>query len=335
MSEVWRRIDAEWPDKPYYNMAVEEAIPRMVEAGKVPNTIRFWRNANTIVIGRFQCPTLEIKFSECLKYSVEVIRRFTGGGAVYHDLGNLNYAVSIRRPHPKFSGDLLEAFKTICECVIEGLKILGVNAYFKPINDIEVNGRKISGLAGMITKNLIFIHGCILISSNLSILNRVLNIPKEYLESKRISDVKARVTTLRDELGRDVSVEEVKNAYVAAIKEISLDSPVNPSEEEDSMSWGEIIAQTALPSPEEYYKEIEKKELLEKIFSVLTEREAKIIKLYYGFEDGNRYNLEQIGRIFGISRERVRQLRNKAIEKIKKKFGDTLRRMIEEGLIEL
>ncbi len=212
MSEVWRRIDAEWPDKPYYNMAVEEAIPRMVEAGKVPNTIRFWRNANTIVIGRFQCPTLEIKFSECLKYSVEVIRRFTGGGAVYHDLGNLNYAVSIRRPHPKFSGDLLEAFKTICECVIEGLKILGVNAYFKPINDIEVNGRKISGLAGMITKNLIFIHGCILISSNLSILNRVLNIPKEYLESKRISDVKARVTTLRDELGRDVSVEEVKNA---------------------------------------------------------------------------------------------------------------------------
>ncbi|HDD35260.1 MAG TPA: RNA polymerase sigma factor RpoD/SigA, partial [Candidatus Desulfofervidus auxilii] len=112
----------------------------------------------------------------------------------------------------------------------------------------------------------------------------------------------------------NLSVEEVKNAYVAAIKEISLDSPVNPSEEEDSMSWGEIIAQTALPSPEEYYKEIEKKELLEKIFSVLTEREAKIIKLYYGFEDGNRYNLEQIGRIFGISRERVRQLRNKAIE---------------------
>jgi len=211
---MWRVLFAEWPDKPYYNMAVEEAIARSVEKGRSPNTIRFWRNANAIVIGRSQCPTLEIRFKPCLKYGINIVRRFTGGGAVYQDLGNLNYAISVRKPNSLFSDDLVENFRLIGECIAEGLGELGVNAYFKPINDIEVSGRKISGLAGLITKNLIFIHGCLLVSSDLSILSKVLNIPKEYLLDKKIGDVKARVTTLKDEIGKDIDINKVVDALI-------------------------------------------------------------------------------------------------------------------------
>jgi len=216
----WRLLEVEWPNDPYYNLAVEEAIAMAVAEGMAPVTLRFWRNDNAIVIGAFQCVSLEIKLQECLKHGVKVVRRFTGGGAVYHDIANLNYAISFKRPSPIPGDDVLKGYQRVGEAVIAGLEKLGLKAEFVPVNDIQVGGRKISGMAGTLTRNLLFIHGCMLVGSNIEILSKVLNVPKEKLEAKGAKTVRARVTTIKDELKREVSMDEVKKALLRGFEEV-------------------------------------------------------------------------------------------------------------------
>jgi len=217
--ETWRLIDIEYQDNPFMNMAVEEAIPRVVGEGKAPSTIRFWHNANTIVIGCFQSAKLEVNMEACKETGTEIVRRFTGGGAVYHDSGNLNYAISLRKGH-RLAPDhnLQSVFQRLSEGAVEGLQNLGVKAEFQPVNDIQVDGRKVSGAAGSIRWNAIFHHGCILVNSDLSILGKVLNVPRAKLEDRHVASVQKRVTTVRDELGRDVSTREVRDAIVDGIE---------------------------------------------------------------------------------------------------------------------
>jgi lipoate-protein ligase A len=202
------------------NLAVEEAIPRMVGEGKAPNTVRFWHNSNTIVIGCFQSAPLEVNFDACKETGTTVVRRFTGGGAVYHDAGNLNYAISLKKGHPLVpDSDLQQVFHKLSEGAVQGLRGLGVQAEFQPINDIQVYGRKISGAAGSIRWGAVFHHGCILVSSDLAILGKVLNVPKVKLADKHVASVSRRVTTVCDELSRDVSTREVRDAIVQGIEE--------------------------------------------------------------------------------------------------------------------
>jgi lipoate-protein ligase A len=201
------------------NLAIEEAIPQTVGLGRTPNTVRFWHNSNTIVLGCFQSASLEVNFQACKELGTDVVRRFTGGGAVYHDSGNLNYAISLKRGHPLIPRDDLQlAFQRLSEGTVQGLRALGVNAEFQPINDIQVNGLKVSGAAGSIRWDTIFHHGCILVGSDLSILAKVLNVAQVKLADKHVPSVRKRVTTIRDELGRDVSTSEVKNSVVKGIE---------------------------------------------------------------------------------------------------------------------
>jgi len=213
--EEWRLLDVEY-DTPHMNLAVEESIPRMVGKGVAPNTVRFWRNPNTVVIGRFQCKNLEVNFKACQKYGTTVVRRFTGGGAVYHDYGNLNYAFTVNKNHPLIPNDIIEGYRVFSMGVVKGLKILGLNADFRPPNTIQINDKKISGMAGSLNWDVAFHHGTLLVSSNLSILSEVLNLPEEKLTAKlrSVRSVRDTVTTLRYMLGRDVTIHEVKEALI-------------------------------------------------------------------------------------------------------------------------
>jgi lipoate-protein ligase A len=213
--ETWRLVDVEYRKDPFMNLAVEEAIPRVVGEGKAPSTVRFWHNSNTIVIGCFQSARLEVNAEACKETGTEIVRRFTGGGAVYHDGGNLNYAISLRKGHPLVPDQNLQSvFQRLSEGAVEGLRKLGVKAEFQPINDIQVDGRKVSGAAGSIRWNSVFHHGCILVGSDLSILGKVLNVPRVKLEDKHVASVQKRVTTVQDELGRPVSTREVRDDIV-------------------------------------------------------------------------------------------------------------------------
>jgi len=219
LPEIWRLVDVEFRNDPFMNLAIEEAIPRTVGLGRTPTTVRFWHNSNTIVLGCFQSASLEVNVMACKELGTDIVRRFTGGGAVYHDSGNLNYAISLKRGHPLIPRDDLQlAFQKLSEGTVQGLRALGVNAEFQPINDIQVNGLKVSGAAGSIRWDAIFHHGCILVGSDLSILAKVLNVAQVKLADKHVASVRKRVTTIRDELGRDISTSEVKNSIVKGIE---------------------------------------------------------------------------------------------------------------------
>src|SRR5256884_2913380 len=219
MAETWRLLDTEYRDDPFMNMSLEEAIPRTVGEGTAPNTVRFWHNSNTIVLGCFQSADLEVNYDACKETGTQVVRRFTGGGAVYHDAGNLNYAISLKKGHPLVpDNDLQLIFQRLSEGTVEGLRSLGVRAEFQPINDIQVDGRKVSGAAGSVRWGTVFHHGCVLVASDLAILGRVLNVPQVKLAGRHVASVQKRVTTVRDELGKNVTTRDVRDGIVQGIE---------------------------------------------------------------------------------------------------------------------
>jgi|YelNatPaOPRAMG01_1025707.scaffolds.fasta_scaffold60598_2 lipoate-protein ligase A len=212
MSNDIRVLVAEWPSNQFFNLAFEEAFYR---ASDKP-TMRFWRNDKVVVIGRLQSPVLEVNALEALRYGVKLVRRFTGGGAVYHDLGNLNYAIVL----PYADMNIEEAFKLVGEVIVEALKTLGLEkAYYRPLNDIEVDGLKISGLAATRSHDRVFVHGAMLVSSNIELLWRVLKISSEKLIDKKLTQSRVkRVITIREALGRSIDPGEVQEAITSALQ---------------------------------------------------------------------------------------------------------------------
>lgn len=204
---VWRLVRVEEPEKPNFNLAIEEALFKKLNC---EGLIRFWRNNNTVVIGRFQCPLSEVNYDKVLKLRVRVVRRFTGGGAVYHDMGNLNFTFMFKA----VSGDLARMFEIIGGIVSDALKDVGVNASFKPINDIVIGSRKIAGLAGTIWNDRVLIHGCLLVNSNINILSEVLNVSSEKLIDKSVGSIRERVTTLSLEARREIPITDVETAIL-------------------------------------------------------------------------------------------------------------------------
>lgn len=216
---TWRRVDVEWPERPYFNLAYEEALVQAVAKGQAPPTLRFWRNDKTIVLGRHQCADLEVNFEACERLGVKVVRRFSGGGAVYHDRGNLNYTLVMPQDRRAEFLERRNSFRIAAEAVVAGLKRLGLNARFVPLNDISVGDQKVSGLAGTLAREALLYHGCLLVSSDLATLGEVLNVAKEKLESKAVRSVRKRVSTLDEILDRPVDMDEVKNALAAGVEE--------------------------------------------------------------------------------------------------------------------
>lgn len=202
---------AEWPDNQFFNLAFEEAV--FLEADQP--TLRLWRNDRVVIIGRFQCPALEVNAVEARNLGVKLVRRFTGGGAVYHDLGNVNYALTL----PGYDMAIEEAFKAVASAVVEALGSLGVRgAYYRPLNDIEVDGLKVSGMAACRSRGRVFVHGAMLVSSDISTLWRVLKVSREKLSDKRFVESRVkRVMTVSEVIGRRVGPEELYEALAEAV----------------------------------------------------------------------------------------------------------------------
>lgn len=220
MVERWRLLGVDTNDA-YVNMAVDEAICRKRAEGKAPNTVRLYRwKPSAVSVGYFQLVEEEVNLGACRGMGIDVVRRMTGGGAVYHSYeGEITYSLITGQDHPKIPGDVVKSYELICGGIVAGLERLGIEARFKPINDITVCGRKISGNAQTRRWGQVLQHGTILLDADVRTMFTVLKVSKEKISDKMIKSAEERVTALRRELGRDVEFEEVAEALKQGFEE--------------------------------------------------------------------------------------------------------------------
>ncbi|MCX8170775.1 MAG: lipoate--protein ligase family protein [Candidatus Bathyarchaeota archaeon] len=220
MVEKWRLLDTGLKDA-FYNMALDEAIAIARSRNIVPNTIRFFRwEPSAVSIGYFQSMEEEVDVEACRRLAIDFVRRRTGGGAVYHDRdGELTYSIIVNEDHPLVSRDFQRTYENLCSGLVKGLRLLGVPAEFKPINDIVVEGKKISGNAQTRGMGVVHQHGTILRDVNPTIMFTVLKVPSEKIRDKMIKSAEERVTSIKRYLGREVSFEELKHALIEGFEE--------------------------------------------------------------------------------------------------------------------
>lgn len=197
---------------PAYNVALEAyAFQKLTDIDEI---FILWINEPAIIIGRHQNTIQEINKEFIDKNGIHVVRRLSGGGAVYHDLNNLNYTI--------ISNNTQEGafdFQTFSKPVIDTLAKLGVKAEFTGRNDLEINGQKFSGNAQAYYKGRMMHHGCLLFDVDMSVLGQALKVSKDKIESKGIKSVRARVTNIVDHLSDKITVQEFSDAILAQMKE--------------------------------------------------------------------------------------------------------------------
>lgn len=192
----WRFIPLETHNAAL-NMALDEACAHELVLGNVSPTIRFYRwKPSAVSIGYFQSLNQEVDVKACEKMGVDIVRRRTGGGAVYHDYkGEITY--SVIAPEKMFSPNIVESYQQVADWIIAGLEKLNVQAEFVPINDLVVNGKKISGNAQTRRSKILQMHGTILCDVDVDKMFSLLKVPDEKMKGKTISAVKERVTSLK------------------------------------------------------------------------------------------------------------------------------------------
>ncbi len=178
------------------NMAVDECLGERVAHGLSPPTIRLYGwHTSAVTIGRFQGLNDEVDVEACRRRGIDIVRRRTGGGAVYHDRdGEITY--SVIAPEREMPQDLGVCYREVCGCLVEALGSLGVNAEFRPVNDIQVEGRKISGSASTKRGGAFLQHGTLLLSVDPRLMFSVLKVSRAKASDKDIASVEERVTAL-------------------------------------------------------------------------------------------------------------------------------------------
>ena len=197
---------------PAYNIALEAYAFRELLAED--ELFILWINEPAIIIGKHQNAIEEINKAYTDEHGIHVVRRLSGGGAVYHDLNNLNYTIiSNKTQEGAFD------FKTFSQPVIETLADLGVTATFTGRNDLEIDGKKFCGNAQAYFKGRMMHHGCLLFDVDMTVLGNALQVSKDKIESKGVKSVRARVTNILDELPEKITVQEFSDRLLDKMKE--------------------------------------------------------------------------------------------------------------------
>lgn len=189
----WRVIPLQ-TNNAFMNMAVDEAVCQFVASGDSQPTIRFYTwTPSAVSIGYFQSLNDEVDVNVAKELGVDIVRRRTGGGAVYHDTnGEITY--SVVAPESMMPSGIRESYQFICGWIIESLKNIGIESEFKPINDIIAGGKKISGNAQTRRNGVLLQHGTLLYDLDVRTMFTLLKVPKEKISDKMIESVEERVT---------------------------------------------------------------------------------------------------------------------------------------------
>ena len=195
---------------PRINLAIEEYALKNLDINE--SYLLFYINQPSIIIGRNQNTVEEINQDYVDENDIIVVRRLSGGGAVYHDLGNLNFSFIT-----KDDGESFHNFKKFTEPVVDALKELGVEAELSGRNDLLAGGRKISGNAQFSTNGRMFSHGTLMLSSEIENVVSALKVNKDKIKSKGIKSIRSRVANISEFLAEPIGIEEFKQRILEHI----------------------------------------------------------------------------------------------------------------------
>lgn len=204
-------IDNKGITDPRINLAIEEYALTTMDVEK-DSFFLFYINQPSIIIGRNQNTIEEINTDFVEANGIIPVRRLSGGGAVYHDLGNLNFSFIT-----KDDGESFRNFKKFTQPIVDALKEMGIDAELSGRNDILAEGRKISGNAQFSTKGRMFSHGTLLFNSEMDAVVSALKVRKDKIESKGIKSIRSRVANISEFLDEPMSIEEFKQALLVSI----------------------------------------------------------------------------------------------------------------------
>ncbi|WP_108670126.1 lipoate--protein ligase [Peribacillus acanthi] len=203
-------IDNKGITDPQINLAIEEYALKNLDINET--YLLFYINEPSIIIGKNQNTIEEINTDYVEEKGIKVVRRLSGGGAVYHDLGNLNFSFIT-----KDDGESFHNFQKFTEPVVQALAKLGVSAELSGRNDILAEGRKISGNAQFSTKGRMFSHGTLLFDSEIDAVVSALKVKKDKIESKGIKSIRSRVANISEFLEEPISIEQFRSLLLESI----------------------------------------------------------------------------------------------------------------------
>lgn len=189
---------------PAFNLALEECLLRSMPANH-PGFFLLWQNSPSIIVGRHQCTAEAVNPAFVAENKIPVIRRISGGGAVYHDLGNLNFSFIV--PSRGKAG-----FAAFLAPIQEALATMGIKATLSGRNDLEVNGKKISGSAQMIFDNRLLHHGTLLVNLDLERMAAALRVDEAKFKSRGVASIRSRVANICELLGGKADMAQLKEA---------------------------------------------------------------------------------------------------------------------------
>ena len=220
---------------PYHNLAVEEYLLQQT----TDNVFMLWRNDNTVVVGKHQNTAAEINQEYVDSHHVNVVRRLTGGGAVFHDSGNLNFTFIQNVEAGKKEIDFLRYLRPI----VDALRSLGVPAEFSGRNDLVINGQKISGNAMTFFGNRVLEHGTLLFSSQMSDVANALKVDPDKFIDKAVKSVRSRVTNISEHLPKPMTVLEFKDYLMSFIMRQNQMTELQNLTDEEETIVGKLVTE--------------------------------------------------------------------------------------------
>jgi len=218
--EEWRLLDLDALPA-IDTQTIYEAVASARSKNLIPETlILCYPKSPLVCIGYHQDLEKEVDYSFCQSRGIPVVRRILGGGAVYLDQGQLFYQVIVDKKNPKVPLSIKDFFRKLLEAPTKTYQELGIPAVYKPINDIEVSGRKISGNGAGTLENVVNIMtGNIIMDFNYEMMVKVLRVPSEKFRDKVAKSLEERMTTIKKELGQEVPLERIKSLLVKNYEE--------------------------------------------------------------------------------------------------------------------
>lgn len=209
---------------PYFNVATDEYILKHIDE----DCFMLWRNDNAIIVGQYQNTLAEINYDYVKEHHIAIVRRLSGGGAVYHDLGNLNFSFTKGGKDSNLSD-----FEKFTRPIVQVIQQLGADARFEGKNDLMIDGKKIAGNAAHIYKNKILHHGCLLFSSEMKNLSEALRINPVKYTDKAVKSIPKRVTNIVEHLPNPISIQEFTKKLMDHVLKINPDARLYEFTKED------------------------------------------------------------------------------------------------------